>query len=300
MTDTTRRYSTREVRQRIWQTLRKHFLPLMLILLLLSLPALIGGYLDGKGDEYLIQARIEEEQLWEQLAQTPGWSDDPANEALIWDALERESRLESDSSLLGLIAAVLHLVSRFPAAPLLLGVNLVLITILRGGEFSWRDATITFSEFRKGFKLQCYILVLMLILEVPGVVIRGFGNMLGGGAVAQVLDIIALVVTFALTAIACLRFQLAPRLLADGAEGTSAELVARSCEILDTRTLLPQLSILFPGLVMLAAVWALHTFGLQLLLPRAIAGALRELLYLPGYAYLLTGSAAIYVTFRTE
>lgn len=299
MTDTPRRFSTREVRSHIWQVLRHHALPILLALLLLSLPVIAAGVLDGLADTYRLQLQTEKAQLWEQ-AQAPGWSEDPANQDLIWDAWMRESKLDSRADLLGIIATLLILISRFFAMPLLFGVNLVLITILRGGAFRWRDAGFTFAEFRRGFKLQCYICVLMIILEVPGVVIRGFSNMLGGGEVSRFLDIAAGLVTFALTAIAALRFQLAPRLLADGDEGTCSELVDRSCEILDTRTLLPQLSILFPGLLMVLGAGLLTVFVLEAFLPLAVAGALRALLSLPGYAYLLTGSAAIYTTFRTE
>lgn len=299
MTEPTRRHSTREVRQRIWHTLRRHALSILLALLLLSLPMIAAHVLDGLADTYRLQVQTEKAQLWEQ-AQTPGWSDDPANQDLIWDAWMRESELESRANTFGIIAALLALIGRFFALPLLFGVNLVLITILRGGEFRWRDAGLTFAEFRRGFKLQCYILVLMLILEIPGVLIRFVSGILGGGEVSRFLDIAATLVTFALTAIAALRFQLAPRLLADGDEGTSSELVDRSCEILDNRTLLPQLSILFPGLLMVLCAGLLHVFVLEELLPLAVAGALRVLLTLPGYAYLLTGSAAIYTTFRTE
>lgn len=299
MTDTPRRHSTREVRRSIWQVLRRHALPILLALLILSLPVIAAGVLDGLADTYRLQLRAEKAQLWEQ-AQAPGWSEDPANQDLVWNALMRESELESRADLFGIIAALLILVGRFFALPLLFGVNLVLITILRGGEFRWRDAGLTFAEFRRGFKLQCYILVLMLILEVPGVLIGIVSGILGGGGVARFLDIAATLVTFALTSIAALRFQLAPRLLADGDEGTSSELVDRSCEILDNRTLLPQLSILFPGLLMVLSARLLHVFVLQEFLPLAAAGALQALLSLPGYAYLLTGSAAIYTTFRTE
>lgn len=299
MTDTARRHSTREVRKRIWQALRRHALPILLALLILSLPLIAAGVLDGIADIYRLQVQTEKAQLWEQ-AQTPGWSDDPANQDLIWNAWMRESELESRADLFGVIAALLALIGRFFAPPLLFGINLVLITILRGGEFRWRDATLTFAEFRRGFKLQCYILVLMIILEVPGFLIRIVSGILGGGEVALFLDIAASLVTFALTAIAALRFQLAPRLLADGDEGTSSELVDRSCEILDNRTLLPQLSILFPGLLMVLGAGLLHVFVLAELLPLAVAGALRALLLLPGFAYLITASAAIYATFRTE
>lgn len=299
MTDTIRRHSTREVRKHIWQVLRRHALPILLALLILSSPMIAAGVLDGQADAYRLQLQAEKAQLWEQ-AQAPGWSDDPANQDLIWDALMRESEVDSRADLLDIIAALLILIGRFFAMPLLFGVNLVLITILRGGEFRWRDAGFTFAEFRRGFKLQCYILVLMIILETPGMLIRIISGVLGGGEVALVLDVIATVVTFALTAIAVLRYQLAPRLLADGDEGTASELVARSCEILDTRTLLPQLSILFPGLVMVLAAGVLRVFVLLELLPLAVAGGLGVLLTLPGYAYLITGSAAIYTTFRTE
>ena len=303
MTDTPRHYSPREVRRRIWQTLRKHLLPLMLALLALSLPALIGGYLAGKGDAYLIQAREEKEHLWE-MAQAPGWSDNWENQELLFEAWERESRLKSDASLLALIAAALHLVGRFLAMPLLFGVNLVLINILRGHDFAWRDARITLAEFRRGFKLQCYILVLMIIMELPGFLVSRFGGVISSwgwnGIVCLAVTLLGELLQVALPFLAMLRYHMAPRLLANGAEGTSSELVDHSAEILDVRSLLPQFSILFPGFLMVAAVWVLHVFGLQLLLPRAVAGVLRELLYLPGYAYLLAGSAAIYVTFRTE
>lgn len=299
MTNTTRRYSTRKVRKHIWQVLRRHALPILLALLILSLPVIAAGVLDGLADTYRLQVQTEKAQLWEQ-AQTPGWSDDPANQDLIWDAWMRESELESRANTFGIIAVLLAFTGHSFALPLLFGVNLVLITILRGGEFRWRDAGLTFAEFRRGFKLQCYILVLMLILEVPGELIRIVSGILGGGGVARFLDIAASLVTFALTAIAALRFQLAPRLLADGDEGTSSELVDRSCEILDTHTLLPQLSILFPGLLMVLGARLLHVFVLQEFLPLAIAGGMSVLLPLPGYAYLLTGSAAIYTTFRTE
>lgn len=299
MTDTPRRHSTRDVRRSIWQVLRRHALPILLALLILSLPLITAGVLDGLADTYRLQLQAEKAQLWEQ-AQAPGWSDDPANQDLIWDAWMRESEMESRADLFSLIASLLTLTGRFLALPLLFGVNLVLITILRGGEFRWRDAGLTFAEFRRGFKLQCYILVLMLILELPGELIRIVSGILGGGGVARFLDIAASLVTFALTAIAALRFQLAPRLLADGDEGTSSELVDRSCEILDTHTLLPQLSILFPGLLMVLGARLLHVFVLQEFLPLAVAGGLGVLLPLPGYAYLLTGSAAIYTTFHTE
>lgn len=299
MTDTPRRYSTREVRGRIWQVLRQHCLPILLALLILSLPMIAASVLDGLADTYLLQLQEEKARLWEQ-AQAPGWSEDPANQDLIWDALMRESEMESRADLFSLIAGLLALASCFFTMPLLPGVNLALITSLRGGDVRWRDACPTGAAFRRGFRLQCYIFVLTLILEVPGMLIRFLSGVLGGGEVSLALDIIAVLVTFVLTAIAALRFQLAPRLLADGDEGTSSELVDRSCEILDTHTLLPQLSILFPGLLMLLAAGVLHVFVLKELLPLAIAGALRVLLTLPGYAYLLTGSAAIFVTFRQE
>ena len=85
MTDTPRRFSTREVRSHIWQALRHHALPILLALLLLSLPVIAAGALDGLADTYRLQLQTEKAQLWEQ-AQAPGWSEDPANQDLIWDA----------------------------------------------------------------------------------------------------------------------------------------------------------------------------------------------------------------------
>ena len=47
------------------------------------------------------------------------------------------------------------------------------------------------------------------------------------------------------------------------------------------------------------AVWLLQAFALPLILPRYLVAPLGTLLSLPGYGYLITASAAIYVTFRT-
>lgn len=300
MTTAARRHSTREVRALIRQALRRHFLPLMLALLILSLPLIAAGALDGLADACLLELRAEKEWLREQSL-IPGWRDDPENKDAIMDAWLREGELESRAGSLDLAGDALSLIGNFLAMPLLFGVNLVLICSLRGGDYSWRDALISFGEFRRGVKMQCCILMLMLMLTVPGVLIRLLSSIIcgGTGTVGLILEVAAALVTAVLFFIAQLRFHLAPRLLADGMEGTAGELIAKSTEILDNRSLLPQLSILFPGFLLVIAVWLLQAFALPLILPRYLVAPLGTLLSLPGYGYLITASAAIYVTFRT-
>lgn len=298
MTDTACRFSTREVRARIWQTLKQHFLPMMLALALAGLPQITAAVLDGIQAEYLLQARsVRTEAL---AFYESGSELTAAQQDLFFRQFAEHAVLQRAASRFDLAASLLNLLGLLLSPALLFGVNLVLISILRGGEFSWRDAWLSFAEFKRGFKLQCYILVLLLILEIPAALLKGFSSMLGaeGSTPGLILQLLALLLTFTFTFIARLRFQLAPRLLADGAEDTAGELIDKSLEILDWRALRPMLSLLFPGLLMLLAGWLLHTFCLQLIMPRAIAGLLRELLFLPAWGYLITGSAAIYATFR--
>ena len=297
------RFSTREARRCVWQTLRRHLLPLLLTLLLLSLPRLVGGWLEGQSNAGLLQARQEKATLQE-MAMTPGWSDSQENQDLLFDAWMREAQLESDAELLDLIAHTLRLTGWFIALPLLPGVRRVLTRSLRGaaaGGHWWRKARISGSDFRRGLGLQCYILLCLALLELPGFLLDNFGEFVQGTPVASlVIQVLASLLTFALVSHAMLRYQLAPWLLAENVPGTAGELVLQSTDILGKGTLLPMLSILFPGLLMLAATWALHTFALQQLMPLPVAGLVRELLYLPAWAYLLTGSTAICVVFRKE
>lgn len=298
MTDTPRRYSTWEVRACIWQTLRTHFLPLMLSLLILSAPMIIAGALEGMAQDHQAQADlVAAEALALYNAYPDGLPDGERSHYI--GLFSQHADLEYRASTLDLVGSIFELSGHFLAMPLLLGVDLVLIRILRGNDYCWQDARITYAQFRRGFKLQCCLLVILLILQVPGMLIRFISNVICGGAgeIGLILEILALLVTLGLVFIAQLRFQMAPRLLADGAKGTSGELLAQSAEILDLRSLRPQLSILSPGFLLLFAAGSI-LYGLQMLLPGAAAGVIGVLLYLPGYAYLLVGSAAVYTTFR--
>lgn len=304
MAETARRYSTREVRRRIWQTLFRHFLPLMGALLILSLPLLAAGVLDGMAESCEAQADALAQEHFAR-SETP-YEDMTSEERVTLFSLFRDSsHLRSQAGNYELIASILSLAGFILGAPLLFGVNLVLINILRGGEFHWRDAHITAAEFRKAFKLQCYIAMLMLFMALPGYLLCSLFDWIGtwegvNDTVILILQLIAIALMAILPFYASLKYQLAPRLLADGAEGVASELVSQSTDILDRHALLPILSILFPGLLALLGTWALHMFVLPGLLSPILTEVLYVLLQLPGYAWLLTGSAAIYVTFRTE
>lgn len=301
MTDTMQRYSTRGVRRCIWQFLREHILPLMLTLLIISLPLIASAVLNGIAQESLLEVQEEKAHLRE-LVQIPGWKDVPENKDVIINAWVRESEVESKATTLSIIASCMRFATFFFAMPLLPGVNRTLISMLRGDNICWRDARFTFAEFCRGVKLQCCILVMMLYLSVPQVMLHFLANTIDGGSgeVGGFLNILGRLVTCVLTSLALLRYQLAPHLLAINTEGSSLELITRSAEILDNRSLLPQLSILFPGLLILLGVHVLSIAIPEELLPATVAGVLKILLFIPSYAYLLVGSAAIFVTFRQE
>lgn len=303
MTSTLPRYSTREVRQRIWQALRTHCLPILLAMLIAGLPMLAAGVLDGIEADLKQQSAAEREALYAEIGEdTSLWTLEQKHRfQATW---EREGRLDSIAGRCSIAAALLMLISLISARPLLFGVDLVFITILRGGDFRWRDALPTGDEFRRGFKLACYCYLCLLMTAIPGYLVIQLGGFMGDcfglTAIDRVLDVIGLLIMAVMVFGQRLRFQLAPRLLADGAKGTAAELVSQSTEILDLRSLLPMLSILFPGLLMAAAVLLLQAFVLVALLPGWLSGLITGLLLLPAGAYLLMGGAAIYVTFRTD
>lgn len=303
MADTPRRYSTGEVRRRIWQVLGRHALPILLALLLVSLPMIAAGVLDGVAFDLHRQRNADRAALQAEIGDDSSlWT--PEQKELFQVAWERDAQLNLTAGRCRIAAALLLLAGLIIARPLLYGVDLVLITILRGGEFRWRDALLTWSEFRQGFRLACYSYLCLLMTALPGylvILLGGFmGDCFGLTAVDSVLDVIGLLIMAVMVFGQLLRFQLAPRLLADGAEGTSAELVGLSTEILDLRSLLPMLSILFPGLLMALSALLLQGFVLSALLPGWLSGLLMLLMHLPAWGYLLTAGAAIYTTFRTD
>ena len=303
MTDIPRRHSTREVRRHIWQVLRSHALPILLMLLLLSLPLIAAGVLDGIYADHTTRAEAAASAaLALQEGSPDGMSDAQRSDfiALCSD----HARLKGVASACALAAFALLLLSLLLARPLLFGVDLVLITILRGGEFRWRDALPTFGEVRRGFRLHIYSDLCLLMTALPGFILRLLADFIhvsfGLTNLANLIATIGAIIMIVLVFVQLLRFILAPRLLADGAEGTAAELIGQSTEILDLRSLLPMLSILFPGLLMALATLLLQSFVLSPLLPGWLSGLMTTLLLLPAWAWLLTGGAAIYTTFRTE
>ncbi len=304
MTFTTPRHATREVRARVWQALRQHLLPLLLAVALLCIPEIIAGTLDGAADAYLIRFRTSTEAYFEAFAEYEASPETRTEEqqASLLDAYSETIALEHTASSRRLAATLVRLAALLLLPLLLPGLHRVLLAILRGNVACWSDVRIRFREFRRAMGLNLYTLTLLFLCAMPGFLLQKACESfsISNAWVLAALMILGSLLTLALCGIAALRFQMAPWLLADGAAGAATELVALSADILDSRSLLPVLSILFPGLLMLAGAGLLHVFALQLLLPRALAGFLGVLLTIPGWAYLLTGSAAIFVTFRTE
>lgn len=109
MSEVIHRQSTRQVRGRIWKTLGRNILLLILALLLSFLPWLLAGWLDGTAEEYRAQVEQERTELLQMKEETPAEDLPEEYHDLVMDAYVREGQLEWDASRRELIATLLRI-----------------------------------------------------------------------------------------------------------------------------------------------------------------------------------------------
>lgn len=294
--------SAKAVRRMIWRTFGRLFLPLMLVLLLAGIPTLLSGALEGVSESFEARAAAANAQCRTLLLSPPDDLSEEEKQDRFFEAWLLESELSVEASRWELFSLLSSLIGLLVGPALLFGTNGLILAALRGHPVRWRDAAVTWREFRKALGLQAYMLLLVFLWSLPGLALQLLGRAVDESLpfIGLLLSLAGALLFFALGYCSQLRYILAPRLLADGAAVSAYDLVTISADIVTWWDIFSLLQVLFPGLLLNAAVHLLHASVLTVLLPAWAAGLVQELLLLIPHGWLLTGSAAVYLTFRSK
>ncbi|MBQ7850475.1 MAG: hypothetical protein IJ343_12175 [Clostridia bacterium] len=293
--------SAKAVRRMIWRTFGRLFLPLMLVLLLVGAPGMLAKMAESVSESYGAQADAAYGECKEILLAYPDGAPREEQERF-YQAWLRETALAADSSQWELISLLISLAGLLISPALLVGTNGVILAAMRCQPVCWRDALVTWREFRTALGLEMYRFLLVLLWSLPGLALQLLGRALKENLpfIGLLLALAGALLFFALGCGSQLRYSLAPRLLADGASGSAFDLVAISTGIITWWDVFSLLQVLFPDLLLYAGAHLLHADLLTAVLPAWAAGLGLHLLCLIPLGWLLTGSAAVYLTFRSK
>lgn len=272
----------------LWQTLCtlfRHLLPLMLVLTLFSIPELVSDALEGLSEDYSRQWLAAHQEAYQNPASV--------NSDEYLDLLLAESHLSNKVKGLAELANSVSLLGGILTPALLIGMNAVLISSLRGEEFRWRSAFLPFRRLKKALLLELYTRLLMLLWGLPYLILSFFN--------LYALYLLPLwLIALGLIFYGSLRYLCAPYMLADGKDWDYSTLAGESARLANRHNIGAILVVISPGLVLSIAVLFLQSYVLPLFLPGWAAGLAGALLMLVPTAYLHTAAAAIYVHLRKE